>query len=163
MLGEKLAALREKQDAINGSPDDLVEWGQRFAELLEAAELAEPLVAEIYAQAHAYVEQGSEIPGWGLEAKKAGARSWAVEESRLRLFFKRHRIKMTEWTETKVRSPAQVEKLLKARGLALPEKYVAAGVSSGSKLSRTDKIKRPVESVPARLRALAAALLNKAA
>ena len=161
VLGEKLEALKARQAASNGSPEDRMDWGQRYGELLDLAELAEPLVAEVFAQAHAYAEQGNEIPGWGLEAKKAGARTWAVEERKLKLFFKRHRIKMTEWTETKVRSPAQIEKVLKAREIALPSHYVQAGVSSGTKLSRTEKIRKPVQSLPDRLRALSDALLGR--
>lgn len=164
-LGEKLEALKARQAASNGSPEDRIEWGQRYAELLDLAELAEPLVAEIFAQAHAYAEQGNAIGGWGLEAKKAGARSWAVEERLLRLWFKKRRIKMDEYTERKLRSPAQIEKMLKAKGVTvpLPDHYVAAGVSSGTKLSRTDKIKRPVQSVPERLRALSDALSGRKA
>ena len=161
LLGEKLQALKERQAASNGSPDDRLDWGQRYAELLEMAELAEPLVAEIFAQAHAYAEQGNAVPGWGLEAKKAGARSWAVEERILRMYFKRNRIKMDEWTERKMKSPAQIEKIVKARNLTLPAHYVAAGVSSGTKLSRSEKISKPVQSVPERLRALAEKLLTR--
>lgn len=161
VLGEKLEALRARQAASNGSPDDRLDWGQRYAEMLEMAELVEPLVAEIYGQAHAFAEQGGAIPGYGLEAKKAGARSWAVEERLLRMFFKRHRIKMDEWTERKLKSPAQIEKVVKAKGIELPKHYVAPGVSSGTKLSRTEKVKRPVQSVPERLRALSDALLKR--
>lgn len=163
VLGEKLEALKARQAASNGSPDDRLEWGQRYADLLEMAELVDPLVAEINAQAHAFAEQGGDIPGFALEAKKAGARSWAVEERLLRLFFKRHRIKMSEWMESKLKSPAQIEKLVKERGIALPKHYVAPGVSSGTKLSRTDKVKKPVQSVPERLRALSAALTGRSA
>lgn len=163
VLGQKLETLKARQAASNGSPEDRIEWGQRYAELLELAELAEPLVAEVFAQAHAYAEQGSPIPGWGLEAKRAGARGWAVEERLLKLFFKRHRIKMDEWTERKVKSPAQIEKIVKARGLEIPKHYVAAGVSSGTKLARSEKVKRPVQSVPERLRALSDALLGRKA
>lgn len=160
-LGEKLEALKARQAASNGSPDDRLDWGQRYAELLELATLAEPLVADIFAQAHAYAEQGGTVNGWGLEAKKAGNRTWAVEESKMKLWFKKHRIKMDEWTERKLRSPAQIEKIVKAKGLTLPPHYVAAGVSSGTKLSPIDKIKRPVESVSARLRSLSDALSGR--
>lgn len=163
MLGDKLKALKDRQAASNGSPEDRLDWGQRYAELLEIAELAEPLLADIFTQAHAYAEQGSQIPGWGLEAKKAGARSWAVEELLLKRFFKRHRIKMDEWTDRKIKTPAAIEKVLKGREIELPKHYVQAGQSSGTKLSRTDKIKKPVQSVPDRLRALSEALMGRKA
>jgi hypothetical protein len=163
VLGERLTALKEKQATSNGSPDDRRDWGQAYAELLELAELAEPLIGEIFGQAHAYVEQGNPIPGWALEAKKAGARSWAIDERRLKLFFKRHRVKMSEWTDTKIKSPAQIEKLMKPRGVEIPKHYVAPGVSSGTKLSREGKVKTPVQSVPERLRALSEALTGRKA
>lgn len=158
VLGEKLAELKARQETSNGSPEDRVEWGQRYAELLEMAGLVEPLVAEVYGQAHAYAEQGSSIPGWGLEAKRAGARSWGVDEKTLKNFFKRHRIRMTEWTELKLKSPAQIEKVLKPKGLEIPKHYIEAGTSSGTKLSRTEKITRPTASIPERLRSLSESL-----
>lgn len=154
-LGEKLAALKAEQETTNGSPDRQADWSQRYAELLDLAEAAEPMVAEIFAQAHAYAEQGGTIDGWGLEAKKPGARSWGVAEDRLRNFFRRNRIKIDQWTERKVRTPAQIEKILKPMGITLPDGYVAPGVSSGTKLARTDRIKRPAHSEPERMRALA--------
>lgn len=161
MIGEKLAALKHRQETSNGSPEDRLDWGSQYAELLELATLAEPLVAEIFAQAHAYAEQGNDIPGWGLEQKRAGARSWAVDEKRLGLFMRRHRLKRDVWTELKIKTPAQLEKELKARGIKLPGHYIAPGVSSGTKLSPSSKIRHPVESVPARLRALSEALLGR--
>ena len=161
-LGEKLQAMKDRA-ALDGTQTQQLDWSQRYAELLELAELAEPLVAEVFAQAHAFTEQGQQIAGWGLEAKKAGARSWAVEERLLKLFFKRHRIKMDQWTDRKIKSPAQIEKLLKPLDVALPAHYVAAGVSSGSKLVRTEKITKPVQSVPERLRALSDALMGRSA
>ena len=119
-----------------------------------------PLIAEVVAQAHAYAEQGNKIEGWGLEAKRAGARSWAVDTRLLKLFFKRHRIKLDDWAERKIKSPAQIEKLLKAREIDLPRHYVEQGVSSGTKLSRTEKITRPTRSVPERLAELSQKLIG---
>lgn len=159
-VASKLAALQAMQAASNGSPDDRLDWAARYAELLEMAELAEPLIAEVFAQAHAYAEQGNKIEGWGLEAKRAGARSWAVDQRLLKLFFKRHRIKLDDWAERKIKTPAQIEKLLKAREIALPKHYVEQGISSGTKLSRTAKITRPVRSVPERLAELSEKLIN---
>jgi len=159
-LGEKLAKLNEAKAASNGSPEDRLDWAQRYAELLEMAELVEPLVAEVFAQAHAYAEQGNKIEGWGLQAKPEGNRKWAVEQRLLKLFFKRHRIKLDEWAERKVKSPAQIEKLLKARDIALPKHYVERAPSSGTSLKRTEKITRPTRSVPERLADLSQKLLG---
>lgn len=159
-LGEKLAKLNEAKAASNGSPEDRLDWAQRYAELLEMAELVEPLVAEVFSQAHAYAEQGNKIEGWGLQAKPEGNRKWAVEQRLLKLFFKRHRIKLDEWAERKVKSPAQIEKLLKARDIALPKHYVERAPSSGTSLKRTEKITRPTRSVPERLADLSQKLLG---
>lgn len=159
-LGEKLAALNEAKAASNGSPEDRLDWAQRYAELLDMAELVEPLVAEVFAQAHAYAEQGNKIEGWGLQAKPEGNRKWAVEQRLLKMFFKRHRIKMDEWAERKLKSPTQIEKLLKARDIALPAHYVQRAPSSGTTLKRTEKVTRPARSVPEQLAALSEKLLS---
>ena len=159
-LGEKLAKLNEIKAASNGSPDDRIEWAERYAELLEMAELVEPLVTEVFSQAHAYAEQGNQIAGWGLQAKPEGNRKWAVEQRLLKLFFKRHRIKMDEWAERKLKSPTQIEKLLKSRDIALPKHYVERAPSSGTTLKRTEKITRPTRSVPERLAELSQKLMG---
>ena len=118
------------------------------------------VVASISEGAHAYAEQGNKIEGWGLQAKPEGNRKWAVEQRLLKLFFKRHRVKLDEWAERKVKSPAQIEKLLKARDIALPKHYVERAPSSGTSLKRTEKITRPTRSVPERLADLSTKLLN---
>lgn len=159
-LGKKLAALNEAKAASNGSPEDRLDWAQRYAELLEMAELVEPLVAEVFAQAHAFAEQGNQIEGWGLQAKPEGNRKWAVEQRLLKMFFKRHRIRMDEWAERKLKSPAQIEKLLKARDVALPAHYVERAPSSGTTLKRAGKVTRPARSVPEQLAALSEKLLS---
>lgn len=157
-LAARFDELTAAQQKSNGSPMDRLDWAQRYADLLEMAEIAEAVAAEVFAQAHAYADQGNTIPGWALEAKKAGARTWAVEERQLKTFFRRHRIKQDQWSERKMRSPAQMEKILKQMNIHLPEKLVAPGVSSGTKLSRTEKVARPVESRAARMLDLGAKL-----
>ncbi len=159
-LGKKLAKLNEAKAASNGSPEDRLDWAQRYAELLEMTELVGPLVDEVLAQAHAYAEQGNKIAGWGLQAKPEGNRKWAVEPRLLKLFFKRHRIKMDEWAERKLKSPTQIEKVLKARDIALPKHYVERAPSSGTTLKRTEQITRPARSVPERLAELSEKLLG---
>jgi len=159
-LGKKLAKLNEAKAASNGSPEDRLDWAQRYAELLEMTELVGPLVDEVLAQAHAYAEQGNKIAGWGLQAKPEGNRKWAVEPRLLKLFFKRHRIRMDEWAERKLKSPTQIEKVLKARDIALPKHYVERAPSSGTTLKRTEQITRPARSVPERLAELSEKLLG---
>lgn len=159
-LGKKLAKLNEARAASNGSPEDRLDWAQRYAELLEMTELVGPLVDEVLAQAHAYAEQGNKIAGWGLQAKPEGNRKWAVEPRLLKLFFKRHRIRMDEWAERKLKSPTQIEKVLKARDIALPKHYVERAPSSGTTLKRTEQITRPARSVPERLAELSEKLLG---
>lgn len=161
-LGDMLRKLGEDQAASNGSPDDRIEWGERYSELLDLADLVDPLVASIHAQAHAYAETGGVIPNYGLEAKRAGGRTWAVEDRLLSYFFKRNKVKVAEYTERKILSLPAAEKMLKARGVAIPEKYIQKGVSSGTKLSRSEKITRPVESLPERLRAMSDKLIAAA-
>jgi hypothetical protein len=85
-----------------------------------------------------------------------------VEQRLLKMFFKRHRIKLDEWAERKLKSPAQIEKLLKARDIALPAHYVQRAPSSGTTLKREGKVTRPARSVPEQLAALSEKLLGAA-
>lgn len=151
-LGEKLAEIDAARAATN-SPNTLpvIDWPQRYAELLELAELAESLSSTVFAQAHEAAEGGMLIPGWTLDQKRAGARTWAIEEAEVRRRLGRLRLKADVYAPRKVITPAAAEKLLKPLGKVLPEAMVAPGVSSGTKLSRTEKAKKPQVAPSTRL------------
>jgi hypothetical protein len=70
-LGAKAIAKVPFQASV-GKVD--VDWPEMYAELLALADLAEPLIAEIRAQAHTYIGDGNTIPGWKIVDKRATER-----------------------------------------------------------------------------------------
>lgn len=100
---------------------------------LKNADLLEQWITDLRALAHQVLESGKEVPGWKLVAKRA-TRQWVNEEQAVKELF----TSLGDEVYTKkVVSPAQAEKLLKARGEKLPADQVVS-VSSGSTLAPVD-------------------------
>lgn len=97
-------------------------------EFLTKAELVEDWIKDLRALAFQMMESGVKLPDHKLVAKRA-TRTWTdgAKESLLKL------IPESELMETTMISPAQAEKILKKKKLALPEDVVVA-ISSGSTL-----------------------------
>jgi hypothetical protein len=97
---------------------------------LQAAQLIEPWLRDLYAHAQGLLENGDDIPGWKLVQKRA-LRHWAMdtvitEPELMKLGLKREQI----YEPPALRSPAQVEKQLpRSRYAALTPLVVK--VSSG--------------------------------
>ena len=115
---------------------------------------------EIKDEAHRAAEGGMKIPGWGLDTKKAGGRKWASDESDVEVFLKGHLDEEAIWKKSLVTMP-QAEKLLKAKGIEVPEDMVEKPKAEGTKLVREEKIKEPPEGVSNRIAALAAKLATR--
>jgi 3-hydroxyisobutyrate dehydrogenase-like beta-hydroxyacid dehydrogenase len=79
------------------------------------------------------LEAGVEVPGWKLVPKRA-TRQWVNEGAALTALTEAG-CSATELTELK--SPAQVEKVLKKHKIAMPENLITA-VSSGDTLATAD-------------------------
>jgi len=103
----------------------------RLGEMLEQAPLIENYLAEVRALAQHMLEEGVPVPGFKLVPKRA-IRQW-VDADKAQAALSRLGLDETELTETKLVSPAQAEKALKKRKLALPGE-LAVAVSSGSTL-----------------------------
>jgi len=104
----------------------------KLTEYLAAAEGVEDFIAACRALAYRMLENGVPVPGYKLVNRRA-SRYWAdpsTVPARLRKF----RLKKTDVTETKLLSPAQIEKVLKKHKIALPADMVVA-VSSGTTLA----------------------------
>jgi hypothetical protein len=136
------------------------DWGARYADLLELAELVEPFLKELKEAAHNAAESGMEIPGYGLDTKRAGGRKWSTDESKTKRFLARH-LKAADYMRKEVITLPAAEKLLKAKGIEIPDQYVTRPEASGTKLVRKEKIKEPVESVSKRIGELAEKLANR--
>jgi hypothetical protein len=103
-----------------------------MGEMLEQAPLIENYLAEVRALAQHMLEEGVPVPGFKLVPKRA-IRQW-VDADKAQAALAALGLEDTELTETKLVSPAQAEKALKKRKLALPGELVVA-VSTGSTLA----------------------------
>jgi hypothetical protein len=114
----------------------------QVAKILDAADMIENWLNSVRAHGHSLAESGVEVPGYQLVAKQ-GRRKWADEEAASK-FLDWHIDELGAYAPRKLKSPAQVEKLLKLN----PEeqKFFAAlcpAVSSGTNLVATAKTTRP--------------------
>lgn len=95
------------------------------------ADLLEKFIKDLRVMVVTALENGVEVPGWKLVAKR-GTRQWVDEEAMVAAMMEQD-LAFDDITEQKFRSPAQVEKVLKVKKLTMPEGLVAM-VSSGHTL-----------------------------
>ena len=106
----------------------------RLVEALGQIELLEGWIKDAREMATQLLEAGVEVPGWKLVPKRA-TRQWVDEYAATGALLNLGAFALHELTELK--SPAQVEKLLKKHKLAMPENLITA-VSSGDTLAPAD-------------------------
>jgi hypothetical protein len=127
---------------LSNTPADLDV--DQLAKLLDAADMIENYLGAARSLAKSLAESGTEVPNYIL-VEKIGRRKWKVDEAALRkeLFV---RADLTdEIYERKLKSPAQLEKVLGSKRKALIEDLVEKPVT-GTNLVRADKTDR--EAVP---------------
>jgi len=105
----------------------------RLSEALNQIELLEGWIRDAKETAFELMEAGTPIPGWKLVPKRA-TRQWMNEQTALTALTEAG-CSAEELTELK--SPAQVEKVLKKRKITMPENLITA-VSSGDTLAPAD-------------------------
>ena len=148
------------QAALKGEPRQLNDWPERYADLLELVDLVEDFCSEVRDRAHSAAEQGMAIPGWVLEAKRAGGRRWAVEEDQVIKTLTEEGYDIDAVAPRKVLTLPQAEKILKRDGKAIPDGFTEQPEPNGTKLVRTKNAKSPVESPAARAAMLADRLMK---
>ena len=99
------------------------------------ADLLEDFIKQLRQMVTTALENGVEVPGWKLVAKR-GTRQWVNEEAMVAAMTEQG-LTLADITEEKFRSPAQVEKVLKAKKLPMPEGLVAV-VSSGHTMAHEE-------------------------
>jgi hypothetical protein len=115
-------ALRDRNMALARSelapvpeppaPDTLAP--EELAHILDNAHILSDWLAAVRAHASRMVETGEEVPGWKLVDKRA-QRKW-IDPDKADAYVRRvYKLKTKETRETKFRSPAQIEKLLKGK------------------------------------------------
>jgi len=124
MTGAVDRALKTQLDAV-----DLPTLGR----YLQNAELLEGWIDDLRKLAHQMLESGKSVPGYKLVNKRS-IRQWADEKKAL---VQLHDMGLTReelYKPEELSSPAQVEKVLKKRKMALPDELVVA-VSSGTTMA----------------------------
>jgi len=101
---------------------------------LKTADQLESWITDLRALAFQMLESGATVPGYKLVAKRA-TRSWVNEDAAKALLLAH--LPESELMETKMSSPAVIEKKLKKLKVDLPEGTVVA-VSSGNTLADLD-------------------------
>jgi hypothetical protein len=84
---------------------------ERLSEFLRAVPLIEQAIEAAGTEALRRLTAGQELPGFYLGVGRAGRRAWANEEEARKELTKSGRLKVSEATVAKVRSPTQIEKL----------------------------------------------------
>lgn len=123
MTGETERALRIQLNSI--SPEG-------YSNALVIADRLEDWIKSVREMAQQALENDIAIPGFKLVPKRA-TRQWVNDEGALEAL-KEMGLELDELTETKLRSPAQLEKVLKKHKLELPKDYVVA-VSTGNTIA----------------------------
>ena len=123
MTGETERALRIQLNSI--SPEG-------YSNALVIADRVEDWIKSVREMAQQALENNIAIPGYKLVPKRA-TRQWVNDEGALEAL-KEMGLELDELTETKLRSPAQLEKVLKKHKLELPKDHVVA-VSTGNTIA----------------------------
>jgi hypothetical protein len=106
-----------------------------IGQMLTKADLLEDWIKDIRGLAFDMLKAGTAVPGYKLVPKRA-TRQW-IDPAKAQAALEGIGLDATELTETKLVSPAQAEKVLKKRKLAMPDDLIVA-VSSGDTLATED-------------------------
>lgn len=123
--------------------------GDQLSQLLEDADLIEDWIHAVRANAYARMEQGCEIPGFKLVAKRA-TRKWdenIIEHEIVKTLVTEVGLEVEDIYKRKLLSPPQIEKLLDKTEMKLLEPYVVK-VSTGNTIARWSDKREAIKSGP---------------
>jgi hypothetical protein len=106
---------------------------QTLGAYLANADILEDWIKDLRALAHQILDSGASVPGYKLVAKR-GTRQWLDNNTAANALLD---MGVEPYKEPELVSPAQAEKELKKRKLALPDDLVVS-VSSGTTLASAD-------------------------
>jgi hypothetical protein len=122
---------------------------EQIAMQLQQADMLEDYIKNLRALAFQLLESGHPVPGYKLVAKR-GTRQW-VNEAKIEAWVDANNIK-DAYEPVKIKSPAQLEKLLKKDKIEFPADMVVS-VSSGSTLATEDDARPAVLQIGKQLSA----------
>ena len=91
----------------------------------------EPWVKNVKSFAHEMLEKGAEIEGWKLVQKRA-TRGWIDPEATTDKLKASRKFKMDDYSDIKLKSPPQLEKVCKAKGVDFNDTFGEMVVSRSS-------------------------------
>ena len=118
---------------------------QTLVQILTVADEVEAVIKEARKLAHTMIENGEEVEGYKLVPKRA-TRKWKDADSVEAYCKKSKKVRAADYYDQKLRSPAQLEKIFKAKKVdyANVSKYCEA-VSSGNTLTTESDPRKGVE------------------
>ncbi len=118
----------------------------KISDVLKAAETLEPMFKAAKAEANKLLEGGVPVEGYKLVNKQA-RRVWADEEAVLGKVRRAKKIKLDEATDTKLKSPAQLEKLFSEKGIDFSKisEYISR-VSSGTTMVKSSDKRQDIRA-----------------
>jgi hypothetical protein len=133
----------EARAALLATPEDII----LLSENLDRALNLESWIADVKKFAHEQLELGAVVEGFKLVNKRASRKWGADAEANLRKYRK---LKISEVVETKLLSPAKMEKVFKAKKLdfARMDAYITK-TSTGTTLARAEDPRDGVMSASA--------------
>lgn len=138
MLADRLDKLQALTTKGNAPVDRVIDIEAALAEILDLAEMVKPMLEMAEDTALRLMQDGREIPGYGLKAKRAGARKWIDDEQAAMAL---QDALGDDAMKISVISPAQAEKALKKAGYDMDLlELVEAPESSGFNVVKTSKM-----------------------
>ena len=122
---------------VNGAKDRALQIqlanlpAEQIAMQLQQADMLEDYLRDLRALAHQMLENNKPVPGFKLVAKR-GTRQW-VDEEKLAVWANANGLAFDDFSDFKIKSPAQLEKVVKKFNIELPKELVTS-ISSGSTL-----------------------------
>ena len=107
----------------------------QMADLLDQARTLETWIDDLRGLAQRMIEDGVEVPGWKVVPKRA-TRKWTDDKQALTALAEAG-LTVEQMTDTSIKSPAQMEKVLKKHNIPMPDDLVVA-VSTGNTLAPAD-------------------------
>lgn len=136
MTGAVDRALKTQLDALD-SPT--------LGKYLQNAELLEQWISDLRALAYQMLESGKSVPGYKLVNKRS-TRQWLDENKAIAQLHDMGLTRSELYKPEELSSPAQIEKVLKKRKMALPDDLVVA-VSSGTTMAPESDPRSPVVQI----------------
>lgn len=138
---DTLSKLQAGAEANDGG----VEYEKLLATIMDLGAIVGSLVKDAHKQAHQMLEAGVAIPGYTLKPKRAGAASWAGDFKQIDSLLARKGLGIDARRDISNITPAKAREAVEFTDREA-NKWIAPGVSSGSKVARAADAGTPTDA-----------------